>query len=97
MARLQFKRDYDSAQGSEMVEPRKSQMDAIIKNLQSKVGLAFNNSVELVRWLSLTGRDQVKPEEFWFGVRFFSLKLSFANAMLLFQQLDTGKDGLLDA
>jgi hypothetical protein len=43
-------------------------MDRFIRNLQIKIGLAFNNSVELVRWLSLSGRDCVKPEEFYFGV-----------------------------
>ena len=59
--------------------------------------MAFNNSVELVRWLSLSGRDKIKPEEFWFGIQFFSNKVSFTDAMLLFNQLDTGKDGLLDA
>lgn len=84
VARLQFAKNYETAQGQELIEPRKSHMDEIIRNLQTKVAMAFNNSVELVRWLSLSGRDQIKPEEFWFGVQFFSNKISFTDAMLLF-------------
>jgi len=43
-------------------------MDRFITSIQKKVQLAFNNSEEFVRWLSLSGRDCVKPEEFYFGI-----------------------------
>jgi len=39
----------------------------------------------LIRWLSLTGRETVKPEEFYFGVQFFSASATFVDSMLLFQ------------
>lgn len=52
----------------EMVEPKKSYLDGFIIALQKKIQLAFSSSVELVRWVSLTGREVVKPEEFWFAV-----------------------------
>lgn len=47
--------------------------------------------------MSLTGRETVKPEEFFFAVSFFSSQANFVDTMLLFQQLDEGQDGLLDA
>lgn len=56
----------------EQVEPKKSHMDRFINSLQKKAQLAFNSSVELVRWMSLTGRESVKPEEFYFAISFFS-------------------------
>lgn len=66
-------------------------------SLQKKVQLAFRDSIELVRWLSLSGREQVKPEEFWFGVQFFTTQATFVESMVLFNQLDQNKDGVLDA
>jgi hypothetical protein len=47
-------------------------MDKFISSLQKKVQLAFSCSQELVRWMSLTGRETIKPEEFLFAVNFFS-------------------------
>lgn len=94
IAKLQYKQLFESI--VDEVEPPKSHMDRFIISLQKKVSLAFNNTVEFVRWLSLSGRDTVKPEEFYFGVQFFSSSASFVDTMLLFQQLDENKDGVLD-
>jgi len=43
-------------------------MDRFISSMQKKIKLAFSNSVELVRWMNLTGRETVKPEEFYFAI-----------------------------
>lgn len=68
----------------ELIEPKKSQMDRFILSIQKKVMLAFGDSIELVRWLSLSGRESVKPEEFWFGIQFFSTTATFVDSMVLF-------------
>ena len=83
IAKLQYKQHMETLNDDE-TEPPKSHMDRFITSLQKKVSLAFNNTIELVRWLSLSGRDTVKPEEFYFGVQFFSSSASFVDSMLLF-------------
>lgn len=95
VAQMQFKKDLEN--NKETVEPRKSRIDQVFKTLHVKVGLAFSTAAEFVSWLSLSGRNLVKPEEFWFGIQFFSRNITFAEAMLLFQQLDESRDGYLDS
>jgi hypothetical protein len=83
VAKFQYKKAV-AQEGSQAIEPKKSQIDRFIRVLQTKLKFAFGTAKEMVQWMDLSGKETVKPEEFLFAVRFFNKGASFSESMLLF-------------
>ena len=65
-------------------------------NLRKKLQIAFSNSSEAMGFFDLTGTETLRIDEFLFGVQFFFSGSKLKECLMLFQQLDKNKDGLLD-
>lgn len=46
-------------------------------------------------WLDLSGQQKIKPDEFWFGLSYFSANVSVELTSILFDFLDKSQDGCL--
>jgi hypothetical protein len=63
---IAFKSQVESQK--EHLEPKQSAMDRFTSNLQSKLAIAFSSSSDLLRFLDLNESENLKIEEFAFGV-----------------------------
>ena len=71
-------------------------MDRFVSNLKSKLQIAFGDANECLRFMELSSSETIRIEEFMFAVQFFIASASITDIILLFNQLDTNKDGMLD-
>lgn len=59
--------------------------------------MAFgNNSSNALTFFDLSGHEKLRIDEFLFGVEFFTSGNRLKESMMLFQELDTNQDGVLD-
>lgn len=66
-------------------------------NLQKKLQIAFNgDSSNALAFFDLTGSETLRIDEFLFGVEFFTSGNRLKECLMIFTQLDTNKDGVLD-
>jgi Ca2+-binding EF-hand superfamily protein len=71
-------------------------MDRFVSNLKSKLQIAFGDANECIRFMDLNNSETVRIEEFMFAVQFFISGAGITDIILLFNQLDTNRDGMLD-
>ena len=79
-----------------MLEPKMSHMDRFVSNLKSKLQIAFGDANECLHFMDLNSSETIRIEEFMFAVQFFIASASITDIILLFNQLDSNKDGMLD-
>ena len=59
--------------------------------------IAFSNSVaNAIAFFDLSGNEMLRIDEFLFGVEFFTNGNRLKDTLILFQELDLNKDGMLD-
>lgn len=47
-------------------------------------------------WIDLSGKQMIRPDEFWFGISYFCTGVTIVMASILFDYLDKNQDGQLD-
>ena len=68
-----------------------------MSNLQKKLQIAFNNqSSNALCFFDLSGSETLRIDEFLFGVQFFIQGNRLKDCLMLFQELDINRDGMLD-
>ena len=77
--------------------PTDDQYLRFVQNLQKKLQIAFaNNAYSALAFFDLSGSEMLRIDEFLFGVEFFTNGNRLKDALMLFQELDVNKDGMLD-
>lgn len=77
--------------------PTDDQYLRFVQNLQKKLQIAFaNNAYSALAFFDLSGSEMLRIDEFLFGVEFFTNGNRLKDALILFQELDVNKDGMLD-
>jgi len=77
--------------------PPDDQYVRFVSNLQKKLQIAFqNNASNALSFFDLNGSETLRIDEFLFGVEFFTSGNRLKDALILFQELDTNRDGMLD-
>ena len=77
--------------------PTDDQYLRFVQNLQKKLQIAFaNNAYSALAFFDLSGSEMLRIDEFLFGVEFFTNGNRLKDALMLFQELDINKDGMLD-
>lgn len=71
-------------------------MQNFAQNLSAKLKLAFKDEYDFMGWLDLSGRQMIRPDEFWFGISYFCAGVSVVLTSVLFEFLDSTNDGQLD-
>lgn len=71
-------------------------MDRFVANLQAKLLIAFSNAAECMSFMDFNHSETLKIEEFAFGVKFFISNASLTDIIVLFNIIDTNKDGMID-
>jgi hypothetical protein len=92
VAKISFKTQTEAIP-QDAIEPKKSHLDRVFANLQSKLQIAFSDAQECLRFIDLNNNESVRIEEFSFGVQFFIASASVTDIILLFNQLDVNRDG----
>ena len=68
-----------------------------VTNLQKKLQIAFNEQpANAFTFFDISGNEALRIDEFLFGVEFFIQGNRLRDCLMLFQELDTSKDGMLD-
>jgi len=67
-----------------------------VQNLQKKLQIAYSNPSDALAFFDLDSNEMLRIDEFLFGVEFFTNGNRFKEALMLFQELDVNKDGMLD-
>lgn len=68
-----------------------------VTNLQKKLQIAFNEQpANAFAFFDISGNEALRIDEFLFGVEFFIQGNRLRDCLMLFQELDTSKDGMLD-
>ncbi len=66
-------------------------------NLQKKLSIAFNSEAgDVMAFFDLSGKEQLRIDEFLFGVEFFIQGNRLKECLQLFQELDVNCDGVID-
>ena len=77
--------------------PTDDQYLRFVQHLQKKLQIAFaNNAYSALAFFDLSGSEMLRIDEFLFGVEFFTNGNRLKDALMLFQELDVNKDGMLD-
>lgn len=105
LAKVTYKTQKESMRQKESLTPGKDKFMALgdeqyarfVTNLQKKVSLSFNNSASnAIAFFDLSGHEQLRIDEFLFGVEFFVSGNRLKDCLMLFEALDVNKDGMLD-
>ena len=79
------------------IAPTDEQYHRFVSNLQKKLQIAFNNqSSSALAFFDLSGSENLRIDEFLFGVEFFIQGNRLKDCLMLFQELDVNRDGMLD-
>ena len=94
LAKLNFRAASDASRVH--YEPKVSAMERFRSNLESKLAIAFPSAEDLLRFMDLSASESVRIEEFLFCVQFFVASVDLALVIMLFKQLDSNGDGVVE-